>query len=54
MGKDWKTTLVGVAGAVALGLTAYLEQHGVTSKDMVNIVILAALGYFSKSVEAGK
>lgn len=46
--KNKRTTAAGVACAIATGLAAYLENHGVSAKDLVIMAGQLALGYFAK------
>lgn len=46
--KNWKTSLVGVIGAVLAVVWPLIETGEVGVKEIAIAAILAALGYFSK------
>jgi len=46
--KNWKTTLAGLIGAVALTLQDLFATGSVDTKTIISAVVVAALGYLSK------
>ena len=46
--KNWKTTAVGVAGAVCYALAAKLQSGTVSGKDLALSAIIAVLGTLAK------
>ncbi|MDA8170298.1 MAG: hypothetical protein M0Z48_00515 [Nitrospiraceae bacterium] len=47
MMKNWRTTLTGLFGALAIAAHAYLSQHGINAADVIQMLISAGLGYFA-------
>jgi len=46
--KNWKTTVAGLVGAIALALQAELSTGTIDGKTIVTAVIVAALGFLAK------
>lgn len=46
--KDWKTTAIGAAGAVAETLQSLIVTGNVDTKTLITAGFMAALGYFAK------
>ena len=45
--KNWKTTLIGLAGA-AVQIAVPMLQSGVSLRDITTAVIIGLLGFFAK------
>ncbi len=46
--KNWKTTLIGIGGAIALGTVSMVQTGKISLNDWVIMAITAALGFFAK------
>lgn len=46
--NDWKTTAIGVAGAVAETVQSLIASGNVDSKTLITAGFMAALGYFAR------
>lgn len=48
--KNWKTTLIGVGGAVAVGGGQLLQSGNLNWKDYVMMAFMTLLGTFAKDL----
>lgn len=48
MGKNWRTSLTGLLGSIAVVLIPVLQGQEITTANIVNAIIVGALGYFAK------
>lgn len=48
MHKNWKTTLVGIAGAAATILYPMVQAGEISGGDVKTALIIAAIGWFAK------
>ncbi len=46
--KSWKTTLVGLIGAIAIAIQPYLETGAFDSKALISAAVVAAFGVLTK------
>jgi len=55
--KNWKTTLTGIIGAIAVAIVPYLKSGNFEWKDLIIPAVIAALGFLTKDYDttgAGK
>jgi len=50
-GKNWKTTLAGLLGAIAVGLTPFIVTGEINWTALTIAVTVAVLGYLSRDAE---
>jgi hypothetical protein len=47
--KNWRTTLIGIAGAIAIVVGNWLQTGNLTdTKTLIAAIVAACLGYFAK------
>ena len=46
--SNWKTTIIGLIGAIATAVYPLLTTGTISKKDILSAVVVAALGWFAK------
>ncbi len=46
--RNWKTTIVGLIGAIAIAIQPYLESGAFDTKALITAAVVAAFGVIAK------